>query len=684
MAEKLNAQQTTDSLMLLKGTRDKLATLEITPGAIYFTTDYPGIYVDFGAEGSQPERRVRMGDVTVVDRLSDLKDLATDAISAGQKLGANTLYYAKDKNVLCIYDEGEEKFVWVNDTSVLSSELSDLSDTVDSLGTDLQDLNDLVGLPPAGSTATVFGTIAIEEARAKGVEKDLQEQIDAIAGEDGGSISDLQSQIDDINDAIGNDGLAGEIASLETIVSGTGGHGSRLDEIEIKLQEIDESADVNVIEKIKVTISGGADPSVSEPDDDKTVTITLPKDLAQYDGDNVLGGIAGNITNINTAITNLKGEGYQNTETVHGNAEAIAAIKLDIADNVKGTDWGVSMSPTLMDLFRYMNDIDDNVTDIESNISSIETDIATLEQTIDDTKQDVKTYTDEQVNQARADLSQEINDNLAAADAMTFKGSVKLKTGQLEPDLPTTNVNAGDTYVIEEGADSQDNKYHAGDMIIALKDQDKTFNENVLGSSSSVSNIYNLNQTVTVRYFESFNDNTAHEYTKTKTDKFDYAGYDLNNNGSLVPVLYEEWDGVGGPDYEAPWYYVGRASVTEGSTVYDKWRRIENFSEEQTIDYTWESEDYKYVYTDIIVGVTYPSSEWVHVKTGYDGIHEAKLSVAADPAVGSPVGNKVQLTSHVGTPLGSVKFVSDSTNIEITKTPGQDGVISFNLVWGTF
>jgi hypothetical protein len=48
----LNAKATTEKLLLLRGTREDLATLNITPGAIYFTTDYPGIYVDFPAEGS--------------------------------------------------------------------------------------------------------------------------------------------------------------------------------------------------------------------------------------------------------------------------------------------------------------------------------------------------------------------------------------------------------------------------------------------------------------------------------------------------------------------------------------------------------------------------------------------------------------------------------------------------------
>jgi hypothetical protein len=68
-----------------------------------------------------------MGDVTVVDKLDDLKNLAAASITDGQKLGKNTLYYAKDKNVLCIYDEDEGKFVWINDVSQLAADLSSLS-----------------------------------------------------------------------------------------------------------------------------------------------------------------------------------------------------------------------------------------------------------------------------------------------------------------------------------------------------------------------------------------------------------------------------------------------------------------------------------------------------------------------------------------------------------------------------
>ncbi len=708
--ETLNPTPTNEKLMLLKGKREDLANIAITPGAIYFTTDYPGIYVDFAAEGTEgstdykPAKRARMGDVTVVNSLSELKDLAAASITNGQKLGKDTLYYAKDKNVLCIYDEDEGKFVWVNDISALDKSLKDLADVVDGLGTDLEDLSDLVGIRPEGSTATVFGTIALEESRAKEAEKGLQDQIDAIAGEDGGSISELQEQIDDINEALtGTGGLDERISDLETTVTGTGGHESRLDTIEEKLNDIEDEAQVNIIEEIEVTIDGKSDPSVSDPTD-KKVTITLPKDLTKYDGDNVLGGIADDITDINTAITNLKGTDYKDGETVHGNAEAIADIESEIT-SIKGTNWGVSMSPSLMDLFGYMNDISEDVSDIEDNIDSIETDIATLDQKIDTTKQEVETYTDEQVNQVRADLSQEINDNLAAADAMTFRGGVGFKTGMLEPDLPTVNVSAGDTYVIQEGAESLDGIYHAGDMMIAKYDQPLSkFKQTIIGSIIPQiqyplgAKAYYVATPITVAYTEYIDEQQA-DYLGMdpgKNEGVDHrghyivgCGYLANKHDVIIPVLYtnnvlqsppqggEIWE----VDYLQPYCYIGQEEID--GTIYDKWEYTEYNETTRLPDLTQACT--RYYYTDVVVDAAelYPLEDWTHVKTGYDKVHEATLNVLSD--AGSTItGNTMALFSHTGTKLGSVEFVSTSTNLEITKTAGQNGQFSFNLVWGTF
>lgn len=160
----------------------------------------------------------------------------------------------------------------------------------------------------------------------------------------------------------------------------------------------------------------------------------------------------------------------------------------------------------------------------------------------------------------KAELKKYINDNLAIADAMTFKGTVSYKTGSTtELNLPTGTevdadgnkilIQAGDTYVVSTNLHDTEHEYHAGDMLIAKADQ-------------------------------------------------------------------------GADD----------ATYTGG---------------------------------------------WEHVKTGYDVAHESKLSVDNNT-------NKINLTSHVGSNLGSVEFTSSSSNLVINKTSGNEGAINFDLVWTTF
>jgi hypothetical protein len=79
---------------------------------------------------------------------------------------------------------------------------------------------------------------------------------------------------------------------------------------------------------------------------------------------------------------------------------------------------------------------------------------------------------------------------------------------------------------------------------------------------------------------------------------------------------------------------------------------------------------------------------WYLVETGYDAVHESKLSVETRTFTAADTDQKadpiVKLTSHTGEALGSTRFTSASNNIEVNHTAAQDGVISFNLVWATF
>jgi hypothetical protein len=236
---------TEERLLLLKGTRSSLANRDIKPGAIYFTTDYPGIYVDLAAEGIEGSdgykapRRLRMGDVTVVNALQDLQNLVT--MIATEKDGLSTwdseskqwsapelsdvkkspiapiltdkgLYYAIEENVLCMYDETKNRFIWINDHTALNdaikaidtkisgikNEITELQTAVittiprqiEELNTSIGDINALIGSPgpdDAYKESTVFAAL-----------ENINDRIAAVLGGEGtDSIASLKKAIED-------------------------------------------------------------------------------------------------------------------------------------------------------------------------------------------------------------------------------------------------------------------------------------------------------------------------------------------------------------------------------------------------------------------------------------------------------------------------------------------------------
>lgn len=94
--------------------------------------------------------------------------------------------------------------------------------------------------------------------------------------------------------------------------------------------------------------------------------------------------------------------------------------------------------------------------------TDLNTEIANRGTAIDTAKTELKQYADKQ-DEA---LKKIIEDNIAAANCMTFKGGVKGFTG--EKSLPLTDIHGGDTYVVLEAFNN--NIYQIGDLLIASDD----------------------------------------------------------------------------------------------------------------------------------------------------------------------------------------------------------------------
>lgn len=191
-----------ENLIFRKGLQASLAALPIKPGAISITIDEPGMYIDLPANaalGHANDYRVRIGDVITVQtigELADLKNLTPDNLSddggttslSGRisEYSSSALYYVADKNMLLKYNSSTGKFVWINDTSSLQSQITSINSTVTNHGTRLETLEGKVGSAKSGNVAATGLYKEIEDTKA-----DLEEQIAGILG--GGSGLTLES-----------------------------------------------------------------------------------------------------------------------------------------------------------------------------------------------------------------------------------------------------------------------------------------------------------------------------------------------------------------------------------------------------------------------------------------------------------------------------------------------------------
>ena len=88
------------------------------------------------------------------------------------------------------------------------------------------------------------------------------------------------------------------------------------------------------------------------------------------------------------------------------------------------------------------------------------------------------------------------------------------------------------------------------------------------------------------------------------TARFDAVGYEQNNEGIVVPVLYEFIDADIVVD---KYFYIETVSSSDmglqGEELLDKWRKIEMIpaGEDETGFSTWESTERQYVYTTHII-----------------------------------------------------------------------------------
>ena len=156
-------------------------------------------------------------------------------------------------------------------------------------------------------------------------------------------------------------------------------------------------------------------------------------------------------------------------------------------------------------------------------------------------------------------------------------------------------ASAGHKFDIVLQATSRD---HLSEIAKVQKHQMATFAPDVVKSNGEIEE-----GSINIAFHELVDENGsgfAEDYKDT--DVFIAGGYDTDNHGNLVPVLYKtdthvrddgEYDYIF-PDYEDPFYFIGKREVD--GDIYDVWRKISIGSE----DMHWDGERKHYVYTEVI------------------------------------------------------------------------------------
>lgn len=466
-----------EKLLLRKGTLANLASLPKTAGAISITTDVPGIYLDVS-----DTNRIRIGDFIAVSSLSDLSKVQGS-------LSTTALYYAEDTNVLCRYDGS--KLVWINDTTALTTAINTVKGRVDAHDGLLTGLRTDVNTNTTNISNNATA-ITNEANRAKGIEGGLQDQINTIKGGSTDSIAALKQSIADL-DAAYKTADTGLTNTINKIYGGSGvpasnpstisGNASAITTINNKLKDIESGAQVNDIESIKITAGSLSTGEKTATSGTKRVDLTIPSKIEHLtDGTSTVTGLTNSINGVASDLSNLDGRiGYTASDkTTNSNKSFYDVYKAAVqALNTKDNELASSIGTTNTNLTNLTTRVTTAEGKITSNTTAITNEATNRATAINSLRTELQGYANTKDGELRTELTTLINDKMATADAMTFKGAIGFKSDGKTPNVPTGAkaadaaplIHAGDTYVLSATAPTGSHSYHVGDLIIAVRDQ---------------------------------------------------------------------------------------------------------------------------------------------------------------------------------------------------------------------
>ena len=514
------------------------------PGTVYVTADEKAMYVDLpavtAADGSTiAADRIRVSQIIV-------KNSSRDAVPP---FSEDAFYYFVEENALLkwIPAVGDVAAHWkqINSVSDVTANLEALTQRVAANETSITTLNGTV----AGHTTAIgenATAIAENKAAIESNDTDIKNLQDALA-ETNENVATNTTAIGDANSGLVK-GVADNLSAINGLTTRIGTAETDIDNLEkaigdassglvkdiadnraaIEANDEDIAANAEAIEALQTAI-GGADSGLIQTVNSHTTSInnlttnkvdvtTYNEKVAEIEGDindleaaigDATSGLIKDIADNKAAIEANDTDIATNADNIGKNATAIGNLQTDLGNLTTRVDTAEGEIDTLQtdlgnlttrvgtaegEIDTLQSEMDavekkaaDNATNIGNNataISGLTTRMGTAEDAIDHLEALVGTLPADATQDNVVDF---VIAQMEAADAMHYIDGIDAYT-----DLPTTGVEAGDTYVVTGDFAYGGESYYAGDLLVAAADQGNA--DSYAGGWTHVKTGYQANQ----------------------------------------------------------------------------------------------------------------------------------------------------------------------------------------------
>lgn len=604
------------NILFKKGTYEQFKNLtSFTEGALYLTEDEGSLYLGTGANDY---KRIQ-GSVLY---FKDLERFENDVIKA-PPYSEDVIYFIAKENALFRYT-GEE---W-KQLNVVASEFDNLDATVkghvtsisninNSLITIVQDINNLKALTGTGNGSSLADRIkALEDWQA----------------------ADYLTDINALSDRIGvkKDG--------ETAATGVYKYvDEQITAVDTKIKTV-QNALTGKADKSELNTLSGTVTTQGEKIDDNTEAI---------------GNQATEISGIKTTLS-----GKADSSTVSALSTEVGTIKTSVSK--LGEDLAKKANQTALDQLSETVATKAAAADLEALEEIVGNAQSGLVAKVDKNTEDIKTKADKSTVEGLSNnlsaLTNTVNTlNTTVTDSTT--GLVK-KVGDLE-----NTLNNSSTGLSTRVTNLENNKADKTALAEVKKTADaaatKTYVE---GEVSKLNNTINTLQSnkADITYVDGLVGKPANGNTAA-TGVYKYVDDEVAEVNSTLNSKIEAANAMVFKGTIDAWSDLPTSNVSIGDTYIVS--ETASVSKDNTVYYAG---DLLVATGTEINGVITSGLAWQHVKTGYTGYHEAKLT-------GS--NNAIKLTGYTNQALGSVAIESTSSNIKVSIA---DNKISIGMEWEPF